>query len=302
VITEKEVSKLIGREIKSPICVSDLEGLGIDKNSFLAFFRPFFEKLKDDCYLIRQKQMLFLEQNLPDEFKAINALHKDYFEGNVEKRVLEPWILKLNDLQKASFDKLAVVTRQRSISTFTLSVEEKPPQIKRIYMDEYHQDVDDFRVWKRVFEETDPAATENDLFRDLLIKTGELVINIHPEVKKLKFTAHFMRTLAQKDIPGENAPEGIHEDGAQYIISALVINRLNVEGGASGIYEKPACNNKALIYSKVLQSGEFVFQADTGEELTFGNDLWHNVTAIHPVDTNQKAFRDIIGLDIEILV
>ena len=105
-----------------------------------------------------------------------------------------------------------------------------------------------------------------------------------------------MRTLAQPKIPGENAPEGVHEDGAQYIMSALVIDRKNITGGATQIFEKKR-KTQQLLFQKELSPGEFSFQADTGEEKTFGNDLWHFVTPIHAID-NGKATRDIIGFDI----
>ena len=54
-----------------------------------------------------------------------------------------------------------------------------------------------------------------------------------------------------------------------------------------------------MIYHKVLSPGEFVFQADTGEEELFGNDLWHYVTPLSPKEADRPGIRDIIGLDIE---
>ncbi len=300
-VTEKEISKQMGRTIKSPIRVANLEALGMDKAAFLAYYQPLFETLEDDLYLIRQKQMVFLETVFEDDFDEINVLHKDYFEGTNDGKHLEQWIEQLNPTQKAAYDALSIVTRQRNISSFLVTFEAENARVERVVQDDFQQDVEDFRVWKRVFAQATPEAVEHDLFYNLLIKVGEIVRSIHPEVKQLKFTSHFMRTIAQENIPGENAPEGIHEDGAQYIVSALVINRQNVVGGETRIFEKPASNNQTLIYKTVLQPGEFVFQADTGEELTFGNDLWHNVTAIHPVDTTKLGIRDIIGFDIDLV-
>ena len=56
-----------------------------------------------------------------------------------------------------------------------------------------------------------------------------LVLEIHPEVHELKVTSHFMRTIAYEQVPGENSPEGIHEDGANYIVSAMVVNYENCQ-------------------------------------------------------------------------
>lgn len=300
-LTEQNVSLQIGRMIKSPIRVANLEEIGIDKTAFLSFFKPYFDELEDDLYLIRQQQMQFLEEAFKVDLDEINALHQGYFEGSISEESLRKWLEQLNSSQEAIYKKLSTVTRQRSIASFVVSLDPKTIEVNRIFETNFQQEVTDFRVWKRVFAQAPKAVVEHDFFYELLTKFALMVKEIHPKIQQVKFTAHFMRTVAQKAIPGENSPEGIHEDGAQYIVSALVINRENVKGGESRIYEKPACNTQSLIYQKALEAGEFIFQADTGEEKTFGNDLWHNVSAIEPVDDTQLGIRDIIGLDIDIV-
>ena len=109
-----------------------------------------------------------------------------------------------------------------------------------------------------------------------------------------------MRSLASDGSAAENSPEGIHEDGAAYIVSALVIRRENVTGGASQIFERLPDGRQELLLERTLAPGEFVFQADTGEERTFGNDLWHHVTPVRATAPGQPGFRDIVGLDIDL--
>ena len=93
--------------------------------------------------------------------------------------------------------------------------------------------------------------------------------------------------------------EGAHEDGADFIVSALVVNRINVNGGESQILEMLADGKKEIVFKRTLAPGEFVFQADTGEELIYGNDLWHHVTPFHIADESKgEAWRDIIGFDL----
>jgi len=91
--------------------------------------------------------------------------------------------------------------------------------------------------------------------------------------------------------PADNAPEGIHQDGADYIVSALVIERRNVQGGTSIIYGP----DKQTIYLTVtLQPGQGIFQADQG------SDLWHDVTPI-VLELNSsggEGVRNILGFDI----
>lgn len=296
-ITEKEISAKIGKTIKSPIRFANLDDLNIDKKAFLNYFKPLFEQLEDDDYLVRENQITFLKSVFKSDIEAINAIHKDYFEGKLSQNVIQPWVDQLNAQQKEEFKLLSVITRQRNISSFTI---DKNHNIERVQEKAFEQDVEDFRVWKRVFKQATKKCVENEFFNQLLKSVFDLVATIHPEVKKLKITSHFMRTLSYQKIKGENSPEGMHEDGAQYIISALVINRENITGAESQIFEKVE-GTKPMIFNTTLQPGEFIFQADTGEEKTFGNDLWHYVTPIEPIDICKTGIRDIIGFDIEIV-
>ena len=86
--------------------------------------------------------------------------------------------------------------------------------------------------------------------------------------------------------------EGIHQDGADYIISACVLNRYNISGGYSSIYD----TNKKLIQSYLLQGNDFIFQDD--------KKLYHYVTPIQYIARDsyiEQGYRDIIGIDIKIL-
>lgn len=298
-LTEKELSASLQKVVKAPIRVGNLADLHIDQEKFLAFFQPFFEELEDDTYLIRQNQLEFLLEQLPQEQLNLQKLHPQYFAGHLSQEALTPYINQLSPNQQAKLEQLSKVTRQRSLAIFELTWQEDQFQITPIEDTKFQQKVEDFREWERVFAPTDPKAIGSTWFTDFLRATAKMVKQIHPECTQLKMTAHFMRTLAYENIAGENAPEGIHEDGTPYIISALVINRKNALGGESSIYEQVNQQQKELLYKKALAAGEFIFQADTGEEHIFGNDLWHHVSAIFPEDVQQVATRDIIGLDID---
>lgn len=300
-ITEKEISIKLQRTIQAPIRIGTLKDLEIDTAKFIPFFKPFFETdLIDDVYLVKNNQMFFLKAIFINEKTDLEKLHKDYFEGKLSEIVLKPWIDKLSKSQKEEFLRLSKITRQRNISSFTLEKKDSNYIIERVKAVSFKQDVTDFRVWQRVFKQASKECVENELFKKLLKKVFLLVSAIHTDTRKIKVTSHFMRTISDYEIIGENSPEGIHEDGAQYIISALVINRSNITGAETQIFEEIS-GKKEIIFNKVLESGEFAFQADTGEEVKFGNDLWHYVTPIQPVNKAEKGVRDIIGFDIEIL-
>ncbi len=300
-ITEKDIFKKTGHNIKSPIRMGNVNDLGIKTKAFLDFFAPFFEELHDDVYMVRGKQIAFLKTIFTSETEAIEKWHQPYFEGKESINVLSPWIQRLNPGQEKEFEHLSFITRQRNISSFLVEIWDDTYFVERTGQTGFKQNVGDFRGWRRVFAQASSKMVENELFTELIKQIAGLVRGIHPKVRKLQITSHFMRTLSQELIKGENSPEGVHEDGAQYIMSALVINRQNIKGAESQIYEKVDSRPNQLIYSCELQPGEFLFQADTGEEFTFGNDLWHYVTPIQPEDISKLGIRDIIGFDIDII-
>ncbi|CAL2087629.1 conserved hypothetical protein [Tenacibaculum dicentrarchi] len=304
-ITEKEISEQLKRTIKAPIRIGSLTDLAINKADFIASFKPFFDAdLMDDEYLVKNNQIAFLKSIFIEDRISLEKIHQDYFEGKLSKTVLNPWIDKLSENQKKEFLILSKITRQRNISSFTVEKLSKKQRdnllVKRIEVKSFKQDVSDFRVWKRVFKQASKASVENELFKTLLKQVFLLISEIHPTVQKIKITSHFMRTISDIQIKGENSPEGVHEDGAKYIVSALVINRTNILGGETQIFEAIS-EKKELIFNTILEEGEFAFQADTGEEKEFGTDLWHYVTPIQPINLAEKGVRDIIGFDIEIV-
>ncbi|MBE7647124.1 2OG-Fe dioxygenase family protein [Tenacibaculum finnmarkense] len=304
-ITEKEISEQLKRTIKAPIRIGSLTDLAINKADFMASFKPFFDTdLMDDVYLVKNNQIAFLKSIFIEDCSSLEKIHQDYFEGKLSKSVLNPWIDKLSENQKKEFLILSKITRQRNISSFTVEKSSEKQRdnldVKRIEAKSFKQDVSDFRVWKRVFKQASKASVENELFKSLLKQVFLLISEIHPTTQKVKVTSHFMRTISDVQIKGENSPEGVHEDGAKYIVSALVINRTNILGGETQIFEAIS-EKKDLIFNTVLEEGEFAFQADTGEEKEFGTDLWHYVTPIQPINLAEKGVRDIIGFDIEIV-
>lgn len=105
-------------------------------------------------------------------------------------------------------------------------------------------------------------------------------------------TARQVSVFTDKSRYGDNSPEGIHQDGAGYIVSALVVERKGITGGMSYIFGP---DKKTKYFAKTLQQGEGLFQADKG------STLWHTVTKIKPDKNHSSGFRNIIGFDINIL-
>ncbi len=79
----------------------------------------------------------------------------------------------------------------------------------------------------------------------------------------------------------------MHQDGADFIVSALVLNKHNIVGGNSIIYD----NNKNEIYKDNLEVGDFILQED--------KNLWHDITPIKALD-GYIGYRDILGFDLKV--
>jgi hypothetical protein len=306
-LTEKDISRQIGQGIKSPILVSDLDHLGIDKSEFLSFYGPLFAELSWDPYDARRLRVEYLAEVFPADVEELLNRLPDYYIGKKDSRSFRKWTSQLNIQQRKAYEAIHP-WRRRAVAKFVLSQTKRSITIKRKPVPQFAQSVDqlDVRSLPRVFDEAPTRHVEVDLFYDLLRKVFEMVqearAQIDQRVKKISITAHFMSVQATSAQPGDNSPEGAHEDGADYIISALVINRLNVNGGQTQIIERSPAGKKSIIYRRILLPGEFVFQADTRDEITYGTDLWHHVTPFHLADPEAgEGWRDIIGFDIMVL-
>jgi len=298
-ITQRDISNDIGRIIKSPIHVSNVEKMHIKKHLFLKKFSPLFAELPWDPYDPRRFRLEFLKNKFPKEEKKIQKHFADYFTGKIELDVFQKWIDQLNENDLVEFKKIQP-WRRRSVSQFVIDKKNNKHYIKREPVPQFVQGMesDDYRSLPRVFAEAPDHHVESHMFTTLLIRVYQMVQKLRPD-SVVTVTAHFMSVKATEAAPGDNSPEGAHEDGADFIISALVVNRINVKGGETHILEKLEDGTKEIIFRHTLQPGEFVFQADTGEELIYGNDLWHHVTPFHIDDVSAgEGWRDIIGFDV----
>lgn len=321
-ITEQDLSIDLGRPIRSPIRLLDVGEIGVRREGLLSELQPYFEHLTDDTYLGRQRQLDFLATALPDAAEALSVHHAGYYSGQIGVGGLETYIDRLDEEQRVTFTTLGRISRQRSIARFSVSsragelrllsdgvgrLSPKPDPSKVTWQLDrlreatpFAQAVDDYRAVRRVFAEAAEESVSGPYFRQLLQALADTVHALHPDTDHFRMTVHFMRTLAHADVPGENSPEGIHEDGADYIVSALVLQRRDIEGAESQVYERLPDGQRDLLLSHTLQAGELLFQADTGEEKTFGNDLWHHVTPAYAARRGVVGVRDILGVDIEL--
>ena len=155
--------------------------------------------------------------------------------------------------------------RSRRLSGFTVSGNQliKLPHGYLFQSKEYNPLVGDI---KREFAELDDALIELDIFRNLLLAFSDSC-KLHPEAE---IGVHQIRTICSPDNLGNPAPEGIHQDGTDFI-GIFSVARENIIGGEAHLYtakkEKP-------IFKKVLQPGELLLFND--------HEFFHFATPIKP--------------------
>ncbi|MEM8907566.1 MAG: 2OG-Fe dioxygenase family protein, partial [Bacteroidota bacterium] len=112
------------------------------------------------------------------------------------------------------------------------------------------------------------------------------------QIKGLNIIVHHTLVYCYSDQLATNSPEGIHQDGMDYIVSALVMERHNIAGGRSVIYGN---DMQTKVMETTLQSGQGILQPDLGTE------LWHEVTAIRCKNAQKLGYRSTIGYDITVI-
>jgi hypothetical protein len=96
---------------------------------------------------------------------------------------------------------------------------------------------------------------------------------------------HQIRIAATRDEPGQPAPEGIHQDGTDFLTLHLV-HRRNVIGGESTIYNLDRKPIQSLTLREALDS---LILEDPR--------IMHGVTPIHSADGRTTGTRDLLGID-----
>ena len=102
--------------------------------------------------------------------------------------------------------------------------------------------------------------------------------------REWRIQAHQFRIQANADEAGQPTPEGIHRDGADFIL-IMVLERHNITGGVNHIYD----DGKRLAFGGILENaGDAVLVDD--------RKVWHGVSEVYPLDENQLAYRDVLVL------
>ncbi len=274
----------------------ELASLDIDTKQFADKLLPFFSRLAWDNYELRGRQLATLKAWLVDQSEFNQAASKHFLAGDCALTDLDAF-KQLNDAQKNALQAMPL-RRKRAVATFFLSRINADEQwhIERRPTDIFVQTDSTFYPAERQFSEMESAVTEDQDFQKILHLLPQLLSAQDVQPNKLKVVCHQVSLLATPDTPGHGSPEGIHQDGMDFIVSALVIHRENIEGGLSRIYHCPATGNYELEFSHLLQPGQGLFHADRNTQ------IWHDVTPVTLTPGAAQGMRNTLGFDLEIML
>lgn len=106
----------------------------------------------------------------------------------------------------------------------------------------------------------------------------------HNPNQQWRIQAHQFRIIATAGQVGKPTPEGVHKDGADFIL-IMLMNRKNIIGGVSQIY-----NNDQELVDEVCLSQE-------GDLLLIDDEkVFHGVTAVASSSPSGCAYRDVLVL------
>jgi hypothetical protein len=249
-----------------------------------------------DIYDLKLDQVQFLARCFPSQKKRLDDFYDDYHLNRATLHDIADVLGRLTPARRRQFDELEPF-RRRAIAKYRVTREgDAPWTLARVPAQAFAQEVagDDYRALKRVFDEAEESVTAHPEFVKLILALAALVAQLRPEVRELSITMHQVSIVTDVDTLGDNSPEGIHKDGADYIVSALVVAREAIVGGQSVVYGP----DKETEYLHVeLQPGQGIFQADAN------STLWHDVTPIrrNRGSTQDEGHRDIFGFDIDVV-
>ncbi len=197
-------------------------------------------------------------------FKKVNSIKLEGFKPFFDDLPVDPYI-------KGRY-------RYRRLSRFIVAEDDliKLPHGYLFQSKQYNPVVGDI---KREFAELDDRMIELDIFKQLIFAFCDSC-KIHPEAE---IGIHQIRTTCSPQNFGNPAPEGIHQDGTDFI-GIFSVDRTNILGGETHLY---TAKKQQPVFKKVLHPGELLLVND--------HEFWHFTTPIKP-EVEGVGTRDVFVL------
>jgi hypothetical protein len=131
-----------------------------------------------------------------------------------------------------------------------------------------------------------PETVHNPFLHALVCSTFAcLPLSGHRQSRTWEVRIHQIRIVATPDEPGQPAPEGIHQDGTDFLTLHLV-RRHNVAGAESTIYDLDRQPIERFTMREALDS-----------MILEDPRIMHGVTPVTSDDGRNVATRDLLGVD-----
>lgn len=261
---------------------------GIDPAAFITELAAPFEKLEWDMFDVRKKQLALLTRIDPDLSEKMQNRSRQFYRGEIE--VGEFLRVSADEaVQKTQQEILDIKPhRKRAMSVFQVGLQSNEPVIERAAHKPYIQpDIAGYeRSEPRQYPRCPDEMTDNPAIISLVREFSRKLKNVHPNATGVEVQLHPTRVVARPNEVSRPTLESIHNDGADYIISALVVARENVVGAESIVYDSDA---STVLLREILQPGEGIFQDDAR--------LFHEATPIRTANPSKEGHRDMIGFD-----
>lgn len=296
-VDEERISDRSGIKVLYPIRVFDLWGLSVNQDRFIREIAPTFSMLRWDQYDVKRGQVAVIKRCFPESVKRLDQFLSDYYADRAMLQDIGDLVVKMSLEDRWKMERIRP-RRKRSIAKFILTFRNSNQwEVKRIPAQSFSQnapsEAGDVRALVRIFDEAADFVVGHFDFRELLSNLASLVREVQSQVQQLTITMHQVCIFAELEHDGDNSPEGIHQDGSDYIVSALVIERDGILGGESVVYGP---DKKTEYLRHTLMPGQGLFQADKS------SPLWHYVTPIREDPDVPPTYgkRSIFGFDIDI--
>ena len=126
------------------------------------------------------------------------------------------------------------------------------------------------------------TTLQNPVLTEIIRWTMELFNKSPGQLWRIQ--SHQFRIVARPQELGKPTPEGVHKDGAEFIL-IMMMDRHNIKGGVSQIYDNQM---QPLGEGTLEKAGDLVLVND--------HLVYHGVTEVQPVDPTQPAWRDVLVL------
>ena len=135
----------------------------------------------------------------------------------------------------------------------------------------------------RWFEPVISEVADGPSFRAILALCGDLFTALTP-APAWHVEAHQFRIEARPGQDGKPTPEGMHQDGVDWVL-VLMVGRVNIASGTTTIHGL----DRGLL-------GSFTLENPRDAALVDDHRVFHGVTPVEPLDPAQPAHRDVLVL------